>query len=61
MDKKIGRNESCPCGSGKKYKHCHYDLDRAKSPGVDIYPEKDPISPGIKRLFGIKDNDLGGR
>ncbi len=21
--KKIGRNESCPCGSGKKYKNCH--------------------------------------
>ena len=21
--KKIGRNEICPCGSGKKYKHCH--------------------------------------
>ena len=21
--KKIGRNEPCPCGSGKKYKHCH--------------------------------------
>lgn len=21
--KKIGRNESCPCGSGKKYKDCH--------------------------------------
>jgi len=20
--KKVGRNESCPCGSGKKYKHC---------------------------------------
>ena len=20
--KKIGRNEPCPCGSGKKYKHC---------------------------------------
>ncbi|GLS41348.1 protein translocase subunit SecA [Mesorhizobium tianshanense] len=20
---KIGRNEACPCGSGKKYKHCH--------------------------------------
>lgn len=19
---KIGRNEQCPCGSGKKYKHC---------------------------------------
>ena len=22
-DKKIGRNEPCPCGSGKKYKNCH--------------------------------------
>ncbi len=21
--KKIGRNAPCPCGSGKKYKHCH--------------------------------------
>jgi len=21
---KVGRNESCPCGSGKKYKHCCY-------------------------------------
>ena len=21
-DKKIGRNDPCPCGSGKKYKHC---------------------------------------
>jgi len=20
---KIGRNDPCPCGSGKKYKHCH--------------------------------------
>ena len=23
VEKKIGRNEPCPCGSGKKYKHCH--------------------------------------
>jgi preprotein translocase subunit SecA len=22
-DRKVGRNEACPCGSGKKYKHCH--------------------------------------
>ena len=21
-DKKVGRNEPCPCGSGKKFKHC---------------------------------------
>ena len=23
VDKKVGRNDPCPCGSGKKYKHCH--------------------------------------
>jgi preprotein translocase subunit SecA len=23
---KVGRNELCPCGSGKKYKHCHGGL-----------------------------------
>jgi preprotein translocase subunit SecA len=21
--RKVGRNEPCPCGSGKKFKHCH--------------------------------------
>jgi preprotein translocase subunit SecA len=25
-ERKIGRNEPCPCGSGKKYKHCHGKL-----------------------------------
>lgn len=23
VEKKVGRNDPCPCGSGKKYKHCH--------------------------------------
>ncbi len=23
VEQKVGRNEPCPCGSGKKYKHCH--------------------------------------
>lgn len=27
MTKKIGRNDPCPCGSGKKYKKCCIDLD----------------------------------
>ena len=26
-DRKIGRNDPCPCGSGKKYKHCHGKLN----------------------------------
>ena len=24
--KKVGRNERCPCGSGKKFKYCHGDI-----------------------------------
>jgi len=24
--RKVGRNEPCPCGSGKKYKQCHGQL-----------------------------------
>lgn len=26
---KVGRNDPCPCGSGKKYKHCHGQQERA--------------------------------
>jgi preprotein translocase subunit SecA len=26
---KVGRNELCPCGSGKKFKHCHGTLQQA--------------------------------
>jgi len=26
--RKVGRNDPCPCGSGKKYKYCHGKLQR---------------------------------
>jgi len=29
-ERKVGRNEPCPCGSGKKYKHCHGALAQAE-------------------------------
>lgn len=28
--RKIGRNEACHCGSGKKYKNCHQQIDAEK-------------------------------
>lgn len=37
--KKVGRNEPCPCGSGKKYKKCHGDLaqqDRMSAVMADL-------------------------
>lgn len=27
---RVGRNDPCPCGSGKKYKHCHGRNDRGR-------------------------------
>ena len=29
VSKKVPRNNPCPCGSGKKYKKCHYLIDAA--------------------------------
>lgn len=28
----MGRNESCHCGSGKKYKNCHQQVEEQKGP-----------------------------
>ncbi|HEV2722061.1 MAG TPA: SEC-C domain-containing protein [Thermoanaerobaculia bacterium] len=30
----VGRNDPCPCGSGRKYKRCHLPLDEAARPVV---------------------------
>jgi preprotein translocase subunit SecA len=30
-ERKVGRNEPCPCGSGRKFKHCHGALQSAGS------------------------------
>lgn len=47
MIKKIGRNEPCPCGSGKKYKHCCWNKE--------IMPQKfDQVYQFKVSLLGIK-------
>ena len=41
---KIGRNDPCWCGSGKKYKNCHCEFDREydfhKMQGAEMLPRK---------------------
>jgi preprotein translocase subunit SecA len=32
----VGRNDPCWCGSGKKYKNCHMNSDRAKAGGQQV-------------------------
>ena len=44
MKNTAGRNDPCPCGSGKKYKHCH---GRARGPNRVLYvhPAKYGVDP----------------
>jgi hypothetical protein len=51
MSKKIGRNEPCPCGSGKKYKHCCLGK-KAAAKNLTISKSEKPVpSPlAIKRF-----------
>jgi hypothetical protein len=55
--RKVGRNDPCPCGSGKKYKHCH---GRPQGPVrvLYIHPAKqgvdfDPAGPPMGRPYGL--------
>lgn len=58
MIKKLGRNDPCWCGSGKKYKACHLDFDqhieRARSQG-HIVPSRDIIKTP-EQIAGIKES-----
>ena len=45
MTEKIGRNDPCPCGSGKKYKHCCGRSD------ADIAPERKGHDGGVERAL----------
>lgn len=51
--KNVGRNDPCPCGSGKKYKNCC--LNQATSKGLKIKAKwlNAPAGPNlIERTFG---------
>ncbi len=39
----VGRNDPCPCGSGRKFKHCHGALDRASAATAAAPPM--PLAP----------------
>jgi len=40
---KIGRNQTCPCGSGKKFKHCHGGIHSANSGFAAMQPNLDAV------------------
>ncbi len=50
---KVGRNDPCPCGSGKKYKYCHMRQDRApvaaQQPAAHSQPVAQPRRSAKRR------------
>lgn len=42
MAKKLGRNDPCHCGSGKKYKNCHLNRDQAARRAIHRPPQASP-------------------
>jgi hypothetical protein len=42
MFEKVGRNDPCPCGSGKKYKLCHGKAT-VTPPVLYIHPTKQDV------------------
>lgn len=61
MTKKIGRNNPCPCGSGKKYKHCCMRTEQSKD--SEITQNHDPFqSSGLhapKILSYLESHNVG--
>ena len=55
--KKTGRNDPCPCGSGKKYKKCCIDLYQESAPVIrqedeyDLLEEYPQNSPLFKEMY----------
>lgn len=47
---KIGRNEPCPCGSGKKYKDCHQKEGSAFLMGLARQADKDRLKEARRHL-----------
>ena len=48
MEKKVGRNDPCPCGSGKKYKKCCEEKLQKKKINAQIIQSK---AGGLSSLF----------
>ena len=46
----VGRNDPCPCGSGKKYKHCHLKAEQAARAGAHA---ADPLHELDHRLVDV--------
>ncbi|MGI5920408.1 MAG: SEC-C metal-binding domain-containing protein [Syntrophomonadaceae bacterium] len=47
-NKKVGRNDPCPCGSGKKYKNCCMQLDELTGGALDPFSRYSQVISSLK-------------
>jgi hypothetical protein len=55
--RKLGRNERCPCGSGKKYKHCHGVFAQAARPyrtSAALFGQRRPLDDDEEVQFALR-------
>ncbi|MCO4770934.1 MAG: SEC-C domain-containing protein [Deltaproteobacteria bacterium] len=50
---KVGRNDACPCGSGKKYKNCHLGRALPTADGVEVEPAEPGAALAKKMIPGL--------
>jgi hypothetical protein len=50
--KEIGRNDPCPCGSGKKYKRCHGEPSQSAGTSKETKKFLPPVEASTGSLFG---------
>ncbi|HTA42227.1 MAG TPA: SEC-C metal-binding domain-containing protein [Bryobacteraceae bacterium] len=55
---KPGRNDPCPCGSGKKYKKCHLDHWPQGMPPPEKYPAPPSLDPSVQFAGSLKIQQL---
>src|SRR5580693_7713050 len=53
--KKISRNDPCPCGSGKKYKHCCYGKGDHDAPDLGTVRKQPQFPIGTVAMYGPDD------
>lgn len=52
---RVGRNDPCPCGSGRKYKRCCLEKDEAAKPAPRPGSEVERVAPGAIGDYGPPD------
>lgn len=50
---KIGRNDSCSCGSGKKYKKCHYLIDSLRPTNEELFEMRKKFSEDSQKRVHV--------